>query len=111
MPQFGVGGRNLKSQVIIIMSLFKSLVWLPVEEHVSSIKVNGWVSRILFKSIIEVFQSFLQLLVMVESKAPIVIMDTCSLFCKVTLDSFAIALQCLFIHIVFKVGKAKVVVN
>jgi hypothetical protein len=93
------------------MSLLESLDRLPVKKHVASIEVNGWVSWILIQSIIKVFQSLLQLLIVVISKTPIVIMDTSRLFCKVTLDSFAITLQCLFIHIVFKVGKAKVVVH
>lgn len=74
MPQLCILWCDIKCSIVIFMSCDKVLVWLPIQENVTPIKVNSWIIWIFLNSIIKILFGIFLSINMIVSQSLVIIM-------------------------------------
>lgn len=107
VPQLCIVRCNADSSIVVVMCKFKQLLWLPIEEHVTSIEVNRWIIWVFLDSQVEVCLRLLQPVDVVVSETSVVIVHRRLFY----LNCFTVMYQGFFKLSLFEVRKTQVVMD
>jgi hypothetical protein len=107
MPKLCILWSNIKSSIVIFMGRNEVLIWLPIQENVTSVEINGWIIRIFLNSIIEILFGVFLSIDMIVSQSLVIVMNCSGL----KTNCFVVMNKSIFKFSLFEVRQPQVVVR